>query len=137
MRFAVVNTTTGFVENIIEAEPGFSLSGRTLVQTDTAGPGWTWNGTAFQPPAPPPGPTRWKVRKSTIIERMTDAELQRYEAVLQSLTARQRHQWNAVTYVWSDDPRILGVADSVADEPKAARVAALLAMDPGAQALPD
>mgnify|MGYP005848915103 CR=1 FL=1 len=92
-----------------------------------------------QPPPPPtpPPPTRWKIRKSVLIERMTDAELARYDAALSTLTLRQRRRWESITYVWSDDTEVLGFAGAIADEPQEERVAALLAIDPAAQALPD
>lgn len=89
-----------------------------------------------EPESPPPL-TRWKVRKSTLIERMTEDELDRYDETLGALTMRQRHRWQSVTYVWSDDAEVLAFAEAIADEPTEERVAALLALDPPAQALPD
>jgi len=51
MRFAIVEN--GIVVNVVEAE---SFAGG--VPTDTAGPGWSYNGTYFTEPyeAPPPPP---------------------------------------------------------------------------------
>lgn len=65
MRYAIIND--GVVENVILAQPGFTLPGKTLVPTDTAGPGWTWDGTTFSPPEPPPPPAprstaMWRAR---------------------------------------------------------------------------
>lgn len=50
MRYAVIEGTA--VVNVIEAEEGFTLDGFTLVQTDTAGPGWTFHPgiETFSPP---------------------------------------------------------------------------------------
>jgi len=49
MRIAVI-TPDGLVENVIIAEADFAIEGRTLVPTDEAGPGWTYDGATFSPP---------------------------------------------------------------------------------------
>lgn len=56
MRTAVISN--GTVVNIIEASPGFTLPGMTLVQSATAGIGDTYAGGVFTspPPLPPPVP---------------------------------------------------------------------------------
>lgn len=46
-RYAVI--VGGIVENVIEAPAGFTLSGKTLVQSNTAGPGDTYSGGVFIP----------------------------------------------------------------------------------------
>lgn len=51
MRYAVI-LPNGVVENVIEAEEGFSIPNRTLVPvTGTVSSGWTWNGVTFSPPS--------------------------------------------------------------------------------------
>lgn len=48
MRYAVI--ADGLVANVIVADAGFSLPGKTLVEAGNAGPGWTWDGETFSPP---------------------------------------------------------------------------------------
>ena len=58
MKKAVVDTATGVVENTIVIDPdddgGYAHwscpDGCELIDADTAGPGWTWDGTVFSPP---------------------------------------------------------------------------------------
>ncbi|WP_157967050.1 hypothetical protein [Elioraea thermophila] len=78
---------------------------------------------------------RWKVRRSTLVERMTDDELAALETLIAALPLRDRELWRAVSYVWSDDARVLGVAATLGWSEE--RVAELLAVDPGAELLPD
>jgi len=54
MRYAVIDDTQ--VVNVIEAEPGFEIPGFLLVQTDEAGPRWTYDPDSgeFSPPPQPP-----------------------------------------------------------------------------------
>jgi hypothetical protein len=40
----------GLVENVIEAGEDFTLDGRSLVDSDTASPGDTWDGSQFITP---------------------------------------------------------------------------------------
>jgi hypothetical protein len=47
---------SGVVENVIEAGDDFTLAGKTLIASDTAQIGDTWDGSVFTPPAPPPEP---------------------------------------------------------------------------------
>lgn len=53
-RIAVIDN--GVVENIIEADPSFTIAGKTLVPASNAGIGWTWNGSQFSPPPKPDPP---------------------------------------------------------------------------------
>lgn len=58
-RCAVVDQQN-VVVNIIVADPNVDTApeGMTLVETDTAGPGWVWDGETFTDPTPPePAPT--------------------------------------------------------------------------------
>ena len=50
-RIAVIDN--GVVENIIEADPSFTIAGKTLVPASNAEIGWTWNGSQFSPPPEP------------------------------------------------------------------------------------
>ena len=54
MRLAVVDSDN-VVVNVIEAPEDFRIDGYTLVASDAAGPGDTWDGTAFTL-APEPEP---------------------------------------------------------------------------------
>jgi len=54
MRYAIIES--GIVANVIEAEAGFTIPGVVLVASDVAGPGWTYDGSLFHPPVPPPPP---------------------------------------------------------------------------------
>lgn len=51
MRMAVVDGTT--VVNVIEAEPGFELPGKLVVEAGPASIGWSYEGGEFSPPSPP------------------------------------------------------------------------------------
>lgn len=52
MRMAVLDGQS--VVNVIDADEGFTLDGFELVQTDIAGPGWTYDGGKFSAPPEPP-----------------------------------------------------------------------------------
>lgn len=56
-RCAVIDQRS-IVVNIIMADPDTDTApeGTILVATETAGPGWQWNGSIFIDPAPPPEP---------------------------------------------------------------------------------
>ena len=60
MHYALVNTETNIVENVIELEEGAVWSppqGHIIVSYETGvSPGATWNGTEFIPVPPPPPP---------------------------------------------------------------------------------
>lgn len=56
MRAAIVRDSDGLVTNVISVG---DLShpvdpGHTLIETDVAGPGWSYDGASFNPPPPPP-----------------------------------------------------------------------------------
>lgn len=52
MRKVVVENRTNRIVNVIEAEDGFEIEGHTLIADQKAGPGWSYDGSAFTPPAP-------------------------------------------------------------------------------------
>ncbi len=57
MRKALIRESDGYVENVIVADDNFPApEGRILVESDSAGPGDTWDGTDFVRPDPPPSP---------------------------------------------------------------------------------
>lgn len=67
------NATSGTVENVILADDGFALPGKTLIASDTAAPCDTWDGETFTPavPAPAPPPS-WP--SLDFMERFTESE---------------------------------------------------------------
>jgi hypothetical protein len=105
------------------------------------GPGTTPPAGAIEVPAPADArqmwlngawqaapPLRWRVLKSTLVERMTDAELASYLALIASLPDRDRARWDAIRYVASDDAQVTAAGAALGWSP--ARVAELLAPDP-------
>lgn len=83
-----------------------------------------WLNGAWQP-APP---LRWRVLKSTLVDRMTDTELSSYLALILTLPPREQARWDAIRYIASDDVQVLAAATGLGWPP--ARVAELLAPDP-------
>lgn len=69
MRVAVL--LSNLVENVIEADanwqPPEGRTRRDLGDNEPCGPGWTFNGAAFDPPAPLPPPTDLELLGATII----------------------------------------------------------------------
>lgn len=62
MRYAIIKND--MVENVIEIEPGSAWEpgdGMTIVQSDVAGPGWSYVKGAFIAPLPPPEPVPEKI----------------------------------------------------------------------------
>lgn len=55
-------------------------------------------------------PGRWKVLRSTMVDRMSDPEAGGLEALLAALPAKQRLRWQAVRWVWNDDADVLAAA---------------------------
>jgi len=55
MRYAVIENNV--VVNVIDAPEGFTISGKTLVASDTAEKRDTWNGSAFSTPVVEVPPT--------------------------------------------------------------------------------
>lgn len=54
MRYAVINTATGVVENLIELDQGNDWpvpEDHEVIQSDIAGPGWTYSAGEFSAPA--------------------------------------------------------------------------------------
>jgi hypothetical protein len=51
MRKALIEN--GVVTNVIEADEGFTIEGKTLVEAGTASIGWLWDGETISAPQPP------------------------------------------------------------------------------------
>lgn len=54
MRYALINTATGAVENVIELDEDSDWpipEGHEVVASDIAGPGWTYSAGEFSAPA--------------------------------------------------------------------------------------
>lgn len=71
MRFAVIDGEA--VVNIIEAEPGFAIAGMTLVASEIAGTGWSYDGSSFLPPLLPLD--QRKADRAAAVNRKRDALL--------------------------------------------------------------
>jgi hypothetical protein len=80
---------------------------------------------AVQAPERPP---RWRVRKSTFIDRMNDLEQVDYELFVTLLPRRQRLFLGAVTFFWNDDPQLAAAGAALGWSPQ--RIAQLLDIDP-------
>jgi hypothetical protein len=111
-RYAIVNTATNKVDNIVEYDaapsdppPGFDAN-YIAIADDKSSIGWAWDGTALSDPDPPtpvtlpPQPIDGRV----FIARVTDAE---YAAIL---TAAQQKlaQGDASMQRWIDTLRLTG-----------------------------
>ncbi|WP_291299282.1 hypothetical protein [Elioraea sp.] len=76
---------------------------------------------------------RWRVLRSTLIERMTEQEAVDLSTIVATLPVRDRLLWEAARWLWNDDARVLGAAAAMSWSD--ARVAELLAYDPDARML--
>lgn len=115
MRYALVNTNTGVVDNIIEATEGFVVPGYNLVAATTSAQiGSTYEDGNFVDPTPvvPAEITRrqlriWLVRNSfsldqvvNLLEQLPDAQ-ERAEALI---------EWNDATAYSRNHPLLISVA---------------------------
>ncbi len=66
MKYAVIEN--GLVTNVILADAGFSLAGKTLVRSDTANINDTYDGAVFIAPPVPPAREPTKTEKIAAIE---------------------------------------------------------------------
>lgn len=73
---------------------------------------------AFLTPAPAP------IRKTLIIERMTDAEIDAARAARTSMPARDQETWDAATQIEPDDARIVGFFTTLFGATRAAELLA-------------
>lgn len=94
MRIAIIEN--GLVVNVVEAQPDFAPgSGFVAVATETAGPGWSYDGAAFHPPAAslPPVPesvTMFQAREALRRTPAPDSWSLRPPAFLKPTKARDR-----------------------------------------------
>lgn len=108
MRYAVINN--GDVVNVIEADDGFVLDGYTLVPSDIAGPGWTYDG-EFHPPAPEPVPaplsiTPLQARRALRAAGLLDA----VNGAVALADPDTQDAWEYAIEVRRDNPIIAGMA---------------------------
>lgn len=88
-RYAVINS--GNVINVVEWDGVSSFNpgaGNTLVQSNVAGPGWTYNGTTFMPPTPPTpisAPPNLKPTLDDVISVLTTTQQAKLKAKLRGI----------------------------------------------------
>ena len=75
-------------------------------------------------------PGRWRVLKSTLVDRMTENEAEQLDMVIGTLSTKKRMRWQAVRWVWNDDPDVAEAATALAWT--STRIAELLGPDPDA-----
>jgi len=90
MRKAIINEN-GEVENVIEADDDFVLSGKRIVDAGEAGPGWLEDesGNLVSPPVPefvPKDPTELEIRLAALETKagITKADKEAAKAVLKN-----------------------------------------------------
>lgn len=69
---------SGVVENTVVWDvtpPGDAYPGFTVIEANSGGPGWTWNGTTLSPPAAPPVPVPAQITRLQLILGLTMAGL--------------------------------------------------------------
>lgn len=128
MRYAVIND--GVVESVILAEEGFTLPGKTLVEAETAGPGWLYADGEFSPPPPPPPAIPESVDRRQILTGLalvgwiTEAEAEAaltigarpaaVDAVINALPEDQRFharmKWAGFKNAYRDDDMVAALA---------------------------
>lgn len=117
MRMAVVDGTT--VVNIIEAEPDFTLPGKTLVDAGDAGIGWTWDGSTFSPPEPPtlafPPLTARQLRLGLVASGISLAAVEAAIDAIEDAADRElaRIEWEYASQFERDHPLIEQVGAAV------------------------
>jgi hypothetical protein len=103
-RYAIIDTAAGKVINVVEYEaapsnppPGFE-AGIIAVQDDMAGPGWTWNGTALEPPAmPAPASKPQTVLPQDLMAQFTPADMTKIMAAISAdATGQKALLWYAM-----------------------------------------
>lgn len=129
-RKAVINSEN-VVENIILAEDDFAILGKTLIASETAQAGDTWNGSEFIPP-PPPSQVPVAVEPRKFRRALRIAGL--HDQVMAYIATRPPVEQDDFEYAISirrDNPTIL--AGAAAIEKTAAEIDALFTL---AQAQP-
>lgn len=117
MRCAVVNQQNTVI-NVIMADPNADKvpAGMTLISTDTAGPGWVWDGENFTDPTPPPEPGPTPAPKSITPRQcrlllLQQGLLAQVETTIASMDEATRIAWEYALEFQRDDPLLnqLGV----------------------------
>lgn len=83
------------------------------------------------PPVQPAAPVRWKVLRSNLIDRMTNAEAAAYRTLLNTMPVKVQERWAAVRWVWNDDQEVRAAGAAMGWT--AGRLDQLLAFDPDAE----
>jgi hypothetical protein len=110
MRFAIVEN--GIVVNVVEAE---SFAGG--VPTDTAGPGWSYNGTYFtepyeEPPSPPPIPSTVSMYQARIALHQAGL-LATVQAGISQMSEEAQIKWEFAPTVKRDDALTVALASTL------------------------
>lgn len=113
MRIALIRE--GVVENVIEAGDGFTPGeGLVAVSTETAGPGWRYDGEAFFPPDPALEPVpqeieMWRARAALAqinLLSIADEKAAQSGAVIAEF-------WKGATAIRRDSPTLVAFAESI------------------------
>lgn len=112
------------VVNVVEIDPASSWrpDGGYVVQTDVAGVGWRYEGGVFSDPNEPPPPlppTRWLVRKVTILRRVNQAgKLAEAFSKLGGPGSFYYELWQAAApESWSDDEEMVQLLGAMGLDP--------------------
>lgn len=89
------------------------------ITVDAAAAGWSFGDYRIvnkEKTFPDPEPVRRMVDKSTIIERLTDEEL---DAALALMTTRQKERWRMPGHpsVYADDKEVIGLLNAIGVDP--------------------
>lgn len=115
-RCAVVNQHN-IVVNIIMADPNVDPApeGMTLIATDTAGPGWVWDGESFTDPTPPSSPAPSPVPRAITPRqcRLILAQqgmLATVETIIAGMDQATKITWEYALEFRRNDPLLNGLA---------------------------
>lgn len=110
-RKAVIGAA-GLVENVIEADDGFTLPGKTLIAALDANPGDTWDGAQFvKPPAPAPSPVPQSVTPRQARLALLDAGLlDAVNTAVAAAGAQAQIDWDYALEIRRDNALIASMA---------------------------
>lgn len=115
MNYAVIDN--GIVENIIVADEGFTIDGKTLVPADGAAIGDTWDGSMFiKPPAPPevfPDLTMRQFRLALIAAGLDEAVEAALVAMPGTAGKMARAEYEYASTVVRDNSLVSGLSGSL------------------------
>jgi hypothetical protein len=122
MRYAVVERD-GTVSNVIELGGSGRSGGNegvTLVPSDTANIGDTYDGERFIAPPSNDPPARRLVRRSVIVDRLQAAgKLPAARAALDAADLYTRERWSAREAIYADDPTAIALLQAIGADPEA------------------